>query len=314
VATETHAAPLPRSVAAAAGRRPEQRVFGLQLALGVAGLAACALAVAAGVSAVHVAPAAAHRLDLGGLRLTYPAVNAAAALLLAQAALGAAVLITAVRLAWRQVHGHRRLVRSLPVCGRLPGHPGVSLVEADAALAFCAGWLRPRIYVSTGAVQRLSPEELRAVLAHEHEHRALRDPLRLAVGRVLGQALFFLPALRPLGARYGDVAELRADRAAVAAGGVAPLAAAMLSFSDGVAPERVDALLGREPEWRLPWLPLGLGLAALAVPTGLAWRGAGASVQATLNLPLVSAQPCVLVLALVPVLACLAGVIGRRAG
>jgi hypothetical protein len=129
---------------------------------------------------------------------------------------------------------------------------------------------------------------------------------------VLGQALFFLPALAPLGERYGDVAELRADRAAVATGGVAPLASAMLSFADGIAPERVDALLGRAPEWRLPWLPLVLGLAALAVPAGLAWRAAGASVQATLNLPLVSSQPCVIVLALVPVLACLAGVIGRR--
>jgi Zn-dependent protease with chaperone function len=308
VATETLAPPAPLLVAAA-GRR----VFALQLALGAAGLAACALAVAAGVSAVHVAPAAAHRLDVGGLRLTYPAVNAAAALLLAQAALGAAVLIVAVRMAWRQLHGHRRLVRALPVRGPLPGQAGVSLVEADAPLAFCAGWLRPRVYVSTGAVERLSGDELRVVLAHEHHHRALRDPLRLAVGRVLGQALFFLPALRPLGVRYGDVAELRADRAAVAAGGVAPLASAMLSFADGVAPERVDALLGRPPEWRLPWLPLGLGLAALAIPAGLAWRAAsGASVRATLNLPLVSSQPCVLVLALVPVLACLAGLIGRR--
>jgi Zn-dependent protease with chaperone function len=283
------------------------------LALGAAGLAVCALAVAAGVSAVHVAPAAAHRLELGGLRLTYPAVNAAAALLLAQAALGAAVLIAAVRIAWRQAHGHRRLVRELPVRGPLPGHPGVSVVEAGAPLAFCAGWLRPRVYVSTGTLERLTAAELRAVLAHEHHHRAVRDPLRLAVGRVLGQALFFLPALRPLHARYGDVAELGADRAAVSAGGVAPLASAMLSFAGGVAPERVDALLGHVPEWRLPWLPLGFGLAALAVPAALAWRAAaGASVQATLNLPLVSSQPCVLVLALVPVLVCLAGAIGRR--
>jgi len=141
VATETLAPPRDAAEAPAADRRPTQpavrrgdaadrRVFALQLALGAAGLAACALAVAAGVSAVHVAPAAAHRLDLAGLHLTYPAVNVAAALLLAQAALGAAVLIVAVRMAWRQLHGHRRLVRAVPVRGPLPGHPGVSLVEA----------------------------------------------------------------------------------------------------------------------------------------------------------------------------------------
>ena len=299
---------------------PHRRVFALQAGLGAAGLAACALAVAAGVSTVHVAPAAAHRLDLGSLRLTYPAVNAAAALLLAQAALGAATLIVAGRMAWRQLRGHRRLIRELPVAGPLPGHPAVSVVVAGAPLAFCAGWLRPRVYVSTAAVERLSAAELRAVLAHEHHHRALRDPLRLAFGRVLSQTLFFLPVLRPLHSRYGDVAELRADRAAVALGGVAPLATAMLSFAAGpggevagISPERVDSLLGRTPEWRLPWLPLGLGLTALAVPAALAWRAtSGASVRATLNLPLVSAQPCVLVLALVPVLACLAAAIGRR--
>jgi hypothetical protein len=87
----------------------------------------------------------------------------------------------------------------------------------------------------------------------------------------------------------------------------------MLSFAGGISPERVDSLLGRAPDWRLPWLPLALGLAVLAVPAGLAWRAGGAaSARATLNLPLVSSQPCVLVLALVPVLACLAGVIARR--
>ena len=41
------------------------------------------LALGAGARTVHVAPDAAHRLDLAGLRLTYPAVNAAAAVLLA---------------------------------------------------------------------------------------------------------------------------------------------------------------------------------------------------------------------------------------
>ena len=63
-------------------------------------------------------------------------------------------------------------------------------------------------------------------------HGALRDPLRLAVSRVLCQALFFLPVLRPLHDRYADVAELDADAAALEAsvGATAPLASAMLAF------------------------------------------------------------------------------------
>jgi Zn-dependent protease with chaperone function len=296
----------------------DARVFRLQLALGGAGLLAALLALAAGARTVHVAPAAAHRLDVGGLRFTYPAANVAAVALFALAALGAAVLIVTVRAGWRQARAHRRLIRELPVAGPLPGHPA-TVIEVAAPLAFCAGWLRPRVFVSRGALERLSHDQLRAVLAHEHHHQALRDPLRLAVGRVLSHALFFLPVLRPLHDRYGDAAELAADAAAVKASGPAPLAAALLEFGAGpdgvvgISPDRVDSLLGRPAPWPLPRAALIGGLITLALLVALVWRAsAGATVAATLNLPIASSQPCILVLALVPVVASLAGAISRR--
>jgi Zn-dependent protease with chaperone function len=298
--------------------RPD--VYRLQLVLGGAGLAGAVAAPAVAAGSVRVAPAGAHRLTVAGLHFTYPAVNAAAALLLTLAALGAAVLLVAVRAAWRQLSGYRRLIHGLPVAGRLPGHPTVYLLDAAAPMAFCAGWLRPRVYVSNAALERLSEAELHAVLAHEQHHRALRDPLRLAVGNVLCQALFFLPVLRPLPGRYADVAELNADAAAVAAAGGAPLASALLTFGAspggdvvGISPERVDSLLGRPPAWRLPLPGLVVAFATVAAVIGLVWRASsGASVSATLNLPIASSQPCVLVLALVPVVACLAGAISSR--
>jgi hypothetical protein len=298
------------------------RPYRLQLALGGSGLSACALVLAAGVSLVHVAPTAAHRLDVAGLRLTYPAVNVAAVLLLALAALGAVVLSVAARAAWRQLRAHRRLMRALPVSGPLPDDPAVLVVDAAAPLAFCAGWLRPRVYVSKAVLERLSERELRAVLAHERRHEALRDPLRLAVGHVLSQALSFLPVLRPLHQRAADVAELQADAAAVAAsdGTPAPLASAMLALGAspggvvvGIAPERVDSLLGLSPAWRLPRMLLIAALLTLGGVLAIVWRAsASASVQAGLGLPIASSQPCVLVLALVPVLACLAAAVARR--
>jgi hypothetical protein len=250
-------------------------------------------------------------------------MDAAAVLVLALAVLGAAVLLVVVLSAWRQVAAHRRFVRALPATRPLRGHPTVSVIEAAAPMAFCAGWLRPRIYVSTGALEHLSERELEAVLAHEQHHRAVRDPLRLAVSRALTQALFFLPVLQPLHARYGDVAEVSADAAAVRAleGATAPLASALLAFGTtpsgdvvGISPGRVDALLGQPAAWRLPWLLLIGGLLTLAAAIALAWRASGtASAQASLNLPIASSQPCVLVLALIPVIACLAGALGRRA-
>jgi Zn-dependent protease with chaperone function len=300
----------------------EARPDRLQLAVGGAGLATCTLVTAAGVSAVHVHAAAAHRLDVAGLRLSYPALNVAAAVLLALAVLGAAVLLVTLRAAWRQGRAHRQLMRALPMAAPLPGHPSVSVVEAAAPVAFCAGWLRPRVYVSTAVLERLSEPELRAVLAHEAHHGALRDPLRLAFGQVLCQALFFLPVLRPLQARAADLAELRADAAALRAndGAAAPLAAAMLALGAapaggvaGISPARVDSLLGTPPAWRLPRLLLIAALATVAAVVAVVWRASGsASVQASLGLPIASSQPCVLVLALVPVLACLAATIARR--
>src|SRR5207237_5326128 len=110
-------------------------------------------------------------------------------------------------------------------------------------------------------VELLTAAELDAVLAHEHHHRRVRDPLRIACGRVLSRALLFLPVLRPLCDRYADVAELSADRAAVhaSAGREAPLASALLAFDEsappgvsGISPERVDSLLGQPTSWRLP--------------------------------------------------------------
>jgi hypothetical protein len=298
--------------------RPD--VYRLQLGLGAAGLAGAVAAPAVAARTVHVAPAGAHRLSVAGLHVTYPAVNAAAAILLALAALGAAVLVVAARAAWRQLRAHRRLIRDLPVAGTLPGHPTVHVLDAAAPIAFCAGWLRPRVYVSNAVLERLSEPELHAVLAHEQHHRTLRDPLRLAVGHVLCQALFFLPVLRPLHGRYADVAEVKADAAAVAAAGGAPLASALLTFGAspagdvvGISPERVDSLLGRPPAWGLPVPGLVAAFATVAGVVALVWRAsAGASVSATLNLPIASSQPCVLVLALVPVVACLAGAISSR--
>jgi hypothetical protein len=292
------------------------------LALGGAGLCACGVVLAAGVRAVHVRPAGAHRLDVAGVALTYPAVNAAAVALLALAVLGAAVLVVTLRAAARQVRAHRRLLRALPAGRALPGHPDVRVLDVGMPLAFCAGWLRPRVYVSAGVLERLSERELQAVLAHEYQHGALRDPLRLAVSQVLCQALFFLPVLRSLHATYEDAAELTADAAAreAAGGATGPLASAMLALGQsdagvvtGISAQRVDALLGRPVTWQLPRVLLIAGLLTLAALVAVGWRAsAGASVQATLNLPIASSQPCILVLALVPVLACLAAAILRR--
>ncbi|MBB4664523.1 M48 family metalloprotease [Conexibacter arvalis] len=127
----------------------------------------------------------------------------------------------------------------------------VTIVPTARVVAFTAGWLRPRVFVSEGAIGCLAPAQLAAVLAHEEHHRARRDPLRLALRRVLADALFFVPRVRDLRRRHDDLAEIAADSAAArsAGGDVRPLAGALLAFDGaapagaGISPARVDRLL-----------------------------------------------------------------------
>ncbi len=87
----------------------------------------------------------------------------------------------------------------------------VLVVPAARPLAFCAGLLRPRVYVSTGALERLGEAELAAVVAHEAHHAARRDPLRILVARAIGDAY----SLGALPRREQALAELAADAAVV---------------------------------------------------------------------------------------------------
>jgi Zn-dependent protease with chaperone function len=51
-------------------------------------------------------------------------------------------------------------------------------LAGDDATAFCAGLLRPRVYLTEGVVRVLDPGALDAVLVHESAHARRRDPLR----------------------------------------------------------------------------------------------------------------------------------------
>jgi hypothetical protein len=187
----------------------------------------------------------------------------------------------------------------------------VLVVRDEEPRAFCAGFLRPRVYVSTGAVAILDEPALKAVLLHERHHARRRDPLRLAVGRVLAGALFFMPGLGELVRRQQALAELSADESAVnaAPGNRNALARAMLSFSDapesgesvGIDPARVDHLLGEPPSWRFPALLCLAAVSVVAVFVAVAVLAAQvAAGSATLAPPFLSSQPCVVVLAIIP--------------
>jgi hypothetical protein len=291
--------------------RASRRVSRVGAVLGMLGLVSFALVFFRLVEEWRVAPTASHHVSIFGLRLSYPAANAAAVTIVVLAGLGAIVTVTALLAIAREVLAARALGRRLAAL-----HPllqdGVWVIDDKQPAAFCAGLLRPRVYVTTGALAALDGPELEAVLLHERHHGSRRDPLRLAAARVIARSLFFLPALGDLREGQQLLAELGADERAVGglAGDRSALAQAMLTLSDasepgsvGVDPARIDALLGEPPAWRLPTVMCLAAAALLAVIVTVAILvGREAAGTATLAPPVLSSQPCIVMLALTPCL------------
>ena len=252
------------------------RLYRLEFAVAALGLTAAlgALIIALDAIRFHTTQllGAVAELRLGDLEPT-------GIVLLVIAGLDAAVIATALRALLRQVHKQRRFVSGLRMLGaREIDGQRITVVDDARPLAFCGGFFRPRIFVSVAALDVLDSPALRAVVAHEASHAARRDPLRLLVARSLSSAFAVIPPLRALGERQAALAELAADAAAVRAlGDARPLAAAWLTFDSldsdaraGVAPERVDHLLGRGGRADVPRalvLVLAVALGALAALT-----------------------------------------------
>jgi BlaR1 peptidase M56 len=299
------------------------RVGRAGMLLGATGLASSLFVVWRLVETWRVTPrAASHRVSILGQTLTYPAANLAAVIVVGLAVLGLAVTAIAAAGAVRELAADRRLRRRLeahePRC-----HGDTLVIEDERPHAFCAGLLRPRVYVSTGALGLLDEAALGAVLVHERHHARRRDPLRLACGRVLARALFYVPGLGELVRHLESLAELSADERAIAAapGNRSALARAMLSFAErsrpedpsGVDPERIDHLLGEAPGWRFPALLCLLAVCVLGLLGAVGvLAGRVAAGSATLAPPFLSRQPCVVVLAMIPALLGLVAVGLRR--
>jgi hypothetical protein len=266
----------------------------------------------------HVAPVGtSHRITLLGQSVSYPAANFAAIVVLVLGVIGLAVVALALTCATRELAASVRFGRRIARLqfGRVAG----AFVFADERpLAFCAGLLHPKVYISNGALAALNQSSVQMVLLHEQYHARRFDPLRLAMGRVVSRSLFFVPGIDALVRHQEALTELGADEWAI---GQAPekrsaLARAMLTFSDpsatgtsvGIDPARVDHLLGEAPQFRFPALVCLSAVASLALVVAVGFLVSQvASGSATLAPPFLSDRPCVITLALIPTLLGLSG-------
>lgn len=287
------------------------RLYRLSIALAAAGALVTGLAVVAALTQVKLAVPPPAALVEACTRVLPADLGWAALIVLALLLLGAVVAVLWTRSLFRQFRGTRRYVRDLgPTHAHRIAGTDVHVFSGEQVEAFCAGYLAPRIYVSTAALASLAAGELQAVLAHEAHHRSRRDPLRLLVIRSLAAALFFMPALGRLTERYVALAELAADEAAVRAKDAPSLASAMLSFGEtrpsgvvvGIAAERVDHLLGAPPRWELPALLLAAAAAAVA-GLGMVAIVAATAAGAPMDLAMLLAESCMVLMAVAPLVA-----------
>jgi Zn-dependent protease with chaperone function len=212
--------------------------------------------------------------------------------------LGASVIAIAVRAAWLVVAAARAvaalprasLPRALAGAARRAGVRRIRCVAGSGCIAFCAGLLRPGVYVTAAAAVTLTAGELDAVFSHEAAHARHRDPLRRLIARAAADTLFYLPLARWWSRRQAETAELRADQAAVGYAGRQAVASALLTVGQagtaaaapaygGVTDARIAQLLGDDLPARRPspglvivsvlgliaavWLAMCLGQAAL---------------------------------------------------
>jgi Peptidase family M48 len=175
-----------------------------------------------------------------------PRFDPTAARDLAAAAVLALTLLVGIRLLWSAARvavgtrarraRHRALVDVLATPAGLV--PGLRILAESTPLAYCLPALRgSRVIVSAGALDRLTGDELEAVLAHEQAHLRARHDLVL-------ESFAMLNAAYPRWVRSAEaleqariLIELLADDEARRRHGAAPLARALVTLAGSPAPD-----------------------------------------------------------------------------
>ncbi|MFJ6418178.1 M56 family metallopeptidase [Paeniglutamicibacter sp. NPDC091659] len=133
------------------------------------------------------------------------------------ALLGFHLVLTLIRAAWRisrQRSRHRHILSLLSE--RSPTDPATLVLDHETPVAYCLPSFSGSVTVlSRGLVQKLSPDELRAVMAHERAHLDQRHDLLLLAFTSWNDALPWLPTSRLSLAAVQELVEMLADDAAL---------------------------------------------------------------------------------------------------
>ncbi|MFE4371716.1 M56 family metallopeptidase [Streptomyces sp. NPDC056835] len=127
-------------------------------------------------------------------------------------------------------NSHRRVLDKV---GRPSARLRATVIEHGVPAAYCLPGHRPRIVLSTGAVELLSRAELGAVVEHERAHIVWRHHLVLVAAQSFATVFRGLPLARHLREQIPLLLEMAADDRALRSYPHGVLAAAMLEMASG---------------------------------------------------------------------------------
>jgi bla regulator protein blaR1 len=208
------------------------------------------------------------------------------------------VLIVAVRFGcgWWRVYAARRAARPIDLAAEVP-----VLATSVSMEPGIFGIFRPVLLLPDGILERLTSEEMRAIVAHEMCHVRRRDNLTFAMHMIVEALFWFYPPVWWIGARLIDERERACDETVLEAGGAAHIYAegilnvckfyveSPLACAAGVTgadlKKRIARIMTRQISQRLSVggrLLIGVaGLTALGIPLSLGLvRAAQSTAQA----------------------------------
>jgi Zn-dependent protease with chaperone function len=140
---------------------------------------------------------------------------------------------------------------TLDVVGRHSDALRATVLAYGVPAAYCLPGRRPRIVVSDTAVERLSPEQLHAVLEHERAHVAGRHHLALATAEAFASVFRGLPLAHHAKEQTALLLEMIADDRAVRSQSHDVFAAAMYEMATARAPRGAFSVGGNSAVIRM---------------------------------------------------------------
>lgn len=199
-------------------------------------------AVAAVLAALFAAPAAVPWLVGNAPRLqdVWPVVALAALL---TGIVTIRLLVSGDRVG-RNLRSVRRRHRELVDLLAMEGDGHTRVLEHTTPTAYCLPGVRRRVVLTQGTIDRLSPDELGAVMAHERAHLTARHDLVMEFFTVVHEAVPRFVRSSTALREVHLLIEVLADRAAVRRAGVVTTARAIVGMADG--PKPAGAMAMRE--------------------------------------------------------------------